>query len=77
MFRVSDDGPSRWCGKVPGPSSESLQGRNLREVGRGVLRAMEISAEVRLVMAWPTDRSRSGAEPATVQRLPGLMTYRS
>jgi hypothetical protein len=32
LFRVSDDGPSRRCGEAPGPSSESLQGRNPREV---------------------------------------------
>jgi hypothetical protein len=35
MFRVSDDGPSRRWGEAPGPSSESLQRRNPREVGDG------------------------------------------
>jgi hypothetical protein len=52
MFRVSDDGPSRWCGKALGPSSESLQGKNLREVGGGAaVRAMEISAQCRRTWA--------------------------
>jgi hypothetical protein len=52
MFRVSDDGPSRTCGEAPGPSSESLQRKNPREVGGGAAaRAMGISARCR--RTWP------------------------
>ena len=44
MCRVSDDGPSRCERLALGPSSESLQGRNPREVGHGAAaRTMGIS----------------------------------
>jgi hypothetical protein len=52
LLRVSDDGPSRRCGETPGPSFESLQRRNPREVGVGAAaRAMGISA--RCGLTWP------------------------
>jgi len=43
LWRVSEDGPLRQRGKAPGPSSESVQGRNPRGVEvRNAPRAMAI-----------------------------------
>jgi hypothetical protein len=55
LCRVSDDGPSRRWGEAAGLSFESLQRRNLREVGGGAgVRAMGISARCWLTWALPT-----------------------
>jgi hypothetical protein len=66
-FRMT--APSRAHPRAPGPSSESLQGRNPREVGRnGAAGSMGIwtrSLKMRPLMTWRAERSRSRAMVAT------------
>jgi hypothetical protein len=61
--------PSRAYPRAPGPSSESLQGRNPRDVGRSVaLGSMGISTRrlsMRPLMTWRAEGSRNRAVVAT------------
>jgi hypothetical protein len=72
-FRMT--APSRDWPRALGPSSESLQGRNPREVGgNGAARSMGISTQLlrmRLLMRLPAERWRSRTVVATRLGSPG------
>jgi hypothetical protein len=71
---------SRACPRAAGPSSESLQGRNPRDVGRNAAaRFMGISTRplrMRPLMTWRAERSRSRAVVAARLRSLGNRTAR-
>jgi hypothetical protein len=73
VFRMT--APSRDWPRALGPSSESLQGRNPREVGgNGAARSMGISTRLlrmRLLMRLPAERWRSRTVVATRLGSPG------
>jgi hypothetical protein len=72
-FRMT--APSRAYPRAPGPSSESLQGRNPRDVGRSVAAgSMGISTRplrMRPLMTWRAEWSRNRAVVATGLGWPG------
>ena len=72
-FRMT--APSRDWPRALGPSSETLQGRNPREVGgNGAARSMGISTQLlrmRLLMRLPAERWRSRTVVATRLGSPG------